>query len=188
GADALRYFYLSRRSDTTVDFDIEVAKKSSLDNPVFYLQYGYARASSILRRARDVFHVEPGASLAKLTHPDELAIAARLGRFPRVVREAAELREPHRIVFYLQELSQDFQSYFTRHKDDAILPQKKHTAEEGWQARWDWEKTRARLAWVEAIRTTYGAGLALLGITALERMDRGDTAKGAAEGAEETEA
>ncbi len=91
GADALRFFYLSRRSDTTVDFDIEVAKKSSLDNPVFYLQYGYARATSLLGRAKNVFHVEPGASLAKLTHPDELAIAARLGRFPRVVREAAKL-------------------------------------------------------------------------------------------------
>src|SRR5262249_51658640 len=60
GADALRFFYLSRRADTTVDFDIEVAKKSSLDNPVFYLQMGYARACSILRRAEEVFHVTPG--------------------------------------------------------------------------------------------------------------------------------
>ena len=104
-------------------------------------RYGYARASSILApRARGLPRGARATSLAKLTHPDELAIAARLGRFPRVVREAADLREPHRIVFYLQELSQDFQSYFTRHKDDAVLPQKKHTAEEGWEARWDWEQ------------------------------------------------
>src|SRR5262249_48694060 len=77
--------------------------------------------------------------------------------------------EPHGMVFYLQELSQEFQSYFTRLKDDPVLPQKHHTAEEGWEARWDWDKTRARLAWVLAIRTTYGAGLGLCGITALER-------------------
>ncbi|MFT3764343.1 MAG: arginine--tRNA ligase [Minicystis sp.] len=188
GADALRYFYLSRRSDTTVDFDIEIAKKASLDNPAIYLQYGYARASSILRRARDVFHVAPPrptlAALAKLAHPDELSIAARLGRFPAVVREAAALREPHRIVFYLQELSQDFQSYFTRLKDDPVLPQKKHCAEPGWEARWDWDRTKARLAWVEAIRTAYGAGLSLLGITALDRMERVE-ARGAGEAGEE---
>lgn len=186
GADAMRYFYLSRRSDTTVELDIEIAKKSSLDNPVFYLQYGYARACSILRRGREVFHAEPArpsvVELAPLNHPDELAILARLGRFPTVVREASALREPHRVVFYLQELSQEFQSYFTRHKDDPVLPQKKDTQEPGWEARWDWGKTRARLAWVSAMRTTYGAGLRLLGITALERMER---PLAAAEGGEE---
>jgi arginyl-tRNA synthetase len=188
GADALRFFYLSRRGDTTVELDIEVAKKSSLDNPVFYLQMGYARACSILRRGHEIFHVEPGRSFAALTHPDELSLAARLGRFPAVAREAAALREPHRIVFYLQELSQDFQSYFTRRKDDPVLPQKKHTAEPGWEAAWDWDKTRARLGWVEAIRTVYGAGLGLLGITALDRMDRLSGPKGAAGSGEEIEA
>jgi arginyl-tRNA synthetase len=189
GTDAIRYFYLTRRSDTTVELDIELAKKASLDNPVFYLQYGYARTSSILTRAREIFHVEPGpaSAVASLVHPDELSILGRLGRFPAVVREAAALREPHRIVFYLQELSQDFQSYFTRLKDDPILPQKKHTAEEGWEARWDWDKTRARLAWVSAIRTVYGAGLGLLGITALERMERLDQ-RGTGDGGEEISA
>jgi arginyl-tRNA synthetase len=191
GADAMRYFYLSRRSDTTVELDIELAKKSSMDNPVFYLQYGYARACSILARAADVFHVSAAgpadAAIARLVHPDELAILARLGRFPAVVSEAAALREPHRTVFYLQELSQDFQSYFTRLKDDPVLPQKKHTAEPGWEQRWDWDKTRARLAWVAGIRTVYGAGLRLLGITALERMDRA-LPPGAPEGTEEISA
>lgn len=185
GADALRYYYLARRSETTVELDIEIAKKESLDNPVFYLQMGFARASSILRRAREVFEVGPARpdALAKLTHPDELTILAHLGRYPAVVHEAALLREPHRVVFYLQELSQQFQSYFTRLKDDPVLPQKQHTAEPGWKERWDWEKTRARLAWVEAIRTTYGAGLRLCGITALDRMER--AAKEAPEGGEE---
>ena len=183
GADALRYFYLSRRSDTTIDLDLEVAKKTSLDNPVFYLQYGYARACSMLTRADAIFHVGAEslrltpALAARLDQDDELAILATLGRFPALVAEAAALREPHRIVFYAQELSQAFQSYFTRRKDDPVLPREKHTRETGWEARWDWDKTRARLLWIEAIRAVYGASLRLLGITALPRMVRlGDAA------------
>jgi arginyl-tRNA synthetase len=185
GADALRFFYLSRRSDTTVELDIEVAKQQSLDNPVLYFQYGYARASSLLRRGREVFHVEPGRDFALVVHPEELAICARLGRFPAVAKEAAELREPHRVVFFLQELSQEFQSWFTRFKDDPVLPPKKVTAVAGWEATWDWARTRARLGWVEAIKMVYGAGLGMLGITALDRMERADGTKGAAEGGEE---
>ncbi|EYF07843.1 arginine--tRNA ligase [Chondromyces apiculatus] len=183
GADALRYFYLSRRSDNTIDLDLEVAKKASLDNPVFYLQYGYVRVCSVLRRASARMDLTPprwtDALAAKLTHPDELAIVARLGRFPAVLAEAAALREPHRILFYLQELSQAFQSYWTRLRGegDAILPTWTVTAEAGWEARWDRDKTLARLAWVEAIRTVYAAGLRLAGITALERMDRRDPAE-----------
>jgi arginyl-tRNA synthetase len=176
GADALRYFYLSRRSDTAIDLDLEVAKRTSLDNPVFYLQYGYARACSMLARADEIFHVGIArlrltpALAARLDQDDELAILATLGRFPALLAEAAALREPHRIVFYMQDLSQAFQSYFTRRKDDPVLPPKKHTREPGWEARWDWDKTRARLLWIEAIRAVYGASLRLLGITALTRM------------------
>jgi arginyl-tRNA synthetase len=178
GADALRYFYLSRRSDTTIDLDLEVAKKASFDNPVFYLQYGYARACSMLARAEATFHVDTARLrptpelLARLDQDDELSILATLGRFPGVLAESAALREPHRIVFYLQELSQAFQSYFTRRKDDPVLPQAKQTREPGWEARWDWEKTRARLLWIEAIRAVYGASLRLLGISAPPRLVR----------------
>ncbi|MDI1435218.1 arginine--tRNA ligase [Polyangium sorediatum] len=178
GADALRYFYLARRSDTTIDLDIELAKKASMDNPVFYLQYGYARLCSILRRAQEKFGLQvprhTPALAARLEHPDELAILGRLGRFPAIVAEASALREPHRILFYLQELSQDFQSYFTRLKKDGdtILPLDAQMAEAGWQETWDRPKSEARLLWIEAIRTVYGAGLKLAGITALERMHK----------------
>jgi len=177
GADALRYFYLVRRSESSIELDIELAKKSSLDNPVFYLQYGHARLVSILRRAREVFGLEAPAwseaLAARLTHPDELAILGQLGTFPRIVREAAAERAPHRILFFLQELAQAFQSYYTRLKNekDAILPQKSQMTE-GWQERWDREKTEARLLWIESIRTVYAAGLALLGISAPDRMVR----------------
>jgi arginyl-tRNA synthetase len=177
GADALRYYYLLRRSESPIEFDIEEAKKKSLDNPVFYLQYGHARLVSILRRAKDVFDLSPPRYTpklgARLTHPDELAILGHLGTFPRVLSDAAAERAPHKLLFFLQELGQAFQSYYTRLKNekDAILPQASERSE-GWQARWDREKTEARLVWVQAIQTVYAAGLGLLGISAPDRMDR----------------
>ena len=101
-----------------------------------------------------------------------------LADFPGLVREAAKLREPHRIVFYVQELARDFQSYFTRLKGegDPILPQDSTRARPGWDKEWDFGKTRARLAWIEAIRGVYAASLDLVGVTAPERMDRPDDA------------
>ncbi len=178
GADALRYYYLSRSSEQPIKLDIEIAKQQNLDNPVFYLQYGHARLCAILRRAKEVFGLEAPrfgvAHAAKLVHPDELAMLQQLGSYPRVVRDAARERAPHKTLFFLQELSQQFQSYFTRLKveRDAILPQSWQTSQPGWEATWDRDKTLARLAWVDAIRTVYAAGLWLLGISAPERMVR----------------
>jgi arginyl-tRNA synthetase len=176
GRDALRFFFLSRSANTNVEFDIDLAKKRSLDNPVFYVQYGHARLSSILRKAREIGFVPPdrlaGHAWAPLVHADELAIAARLSEFPGVVASAAAGREPHKLVFYVQELAETFQSYFTRLKEDPILPKASQRAEPGWEASWDHGKTVARLAWIEAIRCVYAAGLGLLGISAPERMDR----------------
>jgi arginyl-tRNA synthetase len=184
GADALRFFFLSRTANSNVEFDIELAKKKSLDNPVFYVQYGHARLCSILRKA-SVIGLEsrrhlPAADWAKLAHPDELAMAHKLADFPGLVSESARLREPHRVVFYVQELARDFQSYFTRLKgeSDPILPPDAVRAEAGWEARWDFGKTRARLAWIEAIRDVYAAALELVGVTAPERMDRPPTEEG----------
>jgi arginyl-tRNA synthetase len=176
GADALRFFFLSRSANSNVDFDIDLAKKSSLDNPVFYVQYGHARLASILRKATElgIAHAPDlsGKAWDPLTHPDELAIAAHLSEFPTMVTTAAEEREPHRIVFYVQELAQKFQSYFTRLKDDPILPQASERAKPGWALSWDHGKTAARLAWIEAIRIVYAAALGLLGVSAPDRMER----------------
>jgi arginyl-tRNA synthetase len=180
GADALRFFFLSRSANSNVEFDIELAKKKSLDNPVFYVQYGYARLCSIQRRARAIGLATPASDgrattdLASLVHPDELAIAHKLADFPDVVAEASKSREPHRIVFYVQELARDFQSYFTRLKaaSDPILPPDSVRATPGWEGSWDLTKTRARLAWIEAIRTTYAQAFELVGISGPERMDR----------------
>ncbi|MGH7294592.1 MAG: arginine--tRNA ligase [Polyangiaceae bacterium] len=173
GADALRFFFLSRSANSNVDFDIDLAKKASLDNPVFYVQYGHARLCSILRNAA-ALGIAPEPTWAALVHPDELAIAHRLAELPEIVAEAARLREPHRIVFYVQELAREFQSYYTRLKadDDPILPPESVRAKPGWEAGWDMGKTRARLAWVQAVQSTYAAALALVGVSSPERMDR----------------
>jgi len=173
GADALRFFFLSRSASSNVDFDVDLAKKASLDNPVFYVQYGHARLCSILRNGQ-ALGLTPSADWSRLVHPDELAIVHRLGDFPDVVAESARLREPHRIVFYLQELARDFQSYYTRLKGDSdpILPPESVRARSGWEADWDFGKTRARLAWIQAIKNVYGAALDLVGVSAPERLDR----------------
>jgi arginyl-tRNA synthetase len=176
GADALRFFFLSRSASSNVDFDIDLAKKASMENPVFYVQYGHARLASILRKATELGiphapHLS-GDEWDPLTHPDELAIAAHLSDFPLMVSTAATERAPHRIVFYVQELAQMFQSYFTRLKDDPILPQASERAKPGWEKSWNHGKTAARLAWIEAIRIVYAAALGLLGVSAPDRMER----------------
>ncbi len=190
GADALRFFFLSRSAHSNVEFDLDLAKKKSMDNPVFYVQYGYARLGSIQRKAR-ALGIEIGThdSLEGLVHPDELAVSHKLADFPEVLAEAARQREPHRIVFYVQDLARDFQSYFTRLKNenDPILPPASVRANAGWETSWDFAKTRARLAWVEAIRTTYAQALALVGVSAPERMDRPpDEVEEAEDGTENT--
>lgn len=178
GRDALRFFFLSRSANSNVDFDVDLAKKKSLDNPVFYVQYGYARLCSILKKADElgIAHgTDPSPTeWVELKHPDELALASRLADFPVIVEAAAASREPHRIVFYVQELARDFQSYFTRLKseNDPILPFASVRAEAGWENSWNHAQTRARLAWIEAIQVVYGAALALIGVGAPERMDR----------------
>ena len=175
GRDALRFFFLSRSANTTVDFDLEIAKKKSLDNPVFYVQYGHARLASILRKADAIGAFQPApadvSGFAKLDHPDELALALQLSRWPDVLAEAAALREPHRIVFYAQDLARDFQSYFTRMKTDPVLPRDSTREDAGWTKSWDHEKTTARLGWIRAIRAVYASALAAIGISAPERMD-----------------
>ncbi len=176
GRDALRFFFLSRSVNSNVEFDIDLAKKKSLDNPVFYVQYGHARLSSILRKAKEI-GIEPRTSISEaawstLVHPDELALAHRVSEFPEILADAAKSREPHKVVFYVNELANEFQSYFTRLKTDPVLPQDSVRAVPGWEKNWDFAKTSARLAWVEAIRTVYGAALALLGVSAPERMER----------------
>jgi arginyl-tRNA synthetase len=182
GRDALRYYFCARRTDAQLEIDVEIAKKQSLDNPVYYLQYGHARLCAILRKAEvecGIDRAAPASSveLARVAHPDELAIVALLSELPDAIAEAARERAPQRIVAYLTGLAQSFQSYYTRLKKegDTILPRTPERTDGSWKTRDGGAyaaKVRARVAWVRAIRDVYAAGLELLGIGAPERMDR----------------
>jgi len=176
GADAARFFLLMRRSDSTLDFDLDLAKRQSLDNPVYHVQYACARASAILRRAAELGFAVPSFDLAlarRLALDEEIALLRRLADFEVLVQEVAAAREPHRVCFYLMELSQEFQSYYTRLQKvhgDPILPQLRHRVGD-WRASWDTDKTAARLLWVTAVRRVIENALSLIGVSAPERLD-----------------
>jgi arginyl-tRNA synthetase len=179
GRDATRYFYLMRRHDTPLDFDLELAKRQSLDNPVYYVQYGHARCAALVRRAVELEAPRPPLSpelAAELSLPEELAILRRLADFPDFVADAAAAREPHRLTGFVAELAGEFQSYYTRLQKvhgDTILPQERHRVGD-WRAGWDWRKTAARLYWVEAIAQVMRNALGLLGVSAPDAMPRSE--------------
>jgi arginyl-tRNA synthetase len=180
GRDATRYFYLMRRHDTPLEFDLELAKRQSLDNPVYYVQYGHARCAALRRRAVELDAPLPPLSpdlAAELVLPEELAILRRLADFPDFVADAAAAREPHRVTAYLADLAGEFQGSYTRMQkvhDDPILPQERHRTGD-WQARWNWRKTAARLYWADAIAQVMRNGLRLLGVSAPGSMPRAET-------------
>ena len=157
GRDATRFFFLMRRSDAQLVFDIDLAKQQGNENPVYYVQYAHARVCSINRTAREqgVALPAPGeADFAGLTLDEELALTKLLARYPEVVAGASENLEPHRIAFYLQELAAAFHSYYNRQRvlvDDPAV-------------------TRARLVLVNAARIVLRNALGLLGMAAPERM------------------
>jgi len=186
GRDATRFFYLMRRHDTPLEFDLELAKRQSMDNPVYYAQYAHARCASLERRATEL-----GAPQLPLTEelvqvlslPEEISLLRRLSDFPDFVADAAMAREPHRLVLYIQELASEFQSYYTRLQKvhgDSILPQRRQRVGD-WHASWNWRRTAARLAWVEAIRQVLEIALSLVGVTAPNEMKRAETAEEAEE-------
>ena len=162
GGDAVRFFFLMRKSDSQQEFDLEVAKKRSLDNPVFYVQYGHARLCSILRKAQSEGVAIPeetnASTLAALSLPEERAIMMAASEFPHIVQRAAEAREPHQVVFYLMDTIKLFHSYYTRYKGtERVLSE-------------DPLKTAARLAMVDALRIVISNALRLLKVAAPERM------------------
>ncbi|MFQ5882116.1 MAG: arginine--tRNA ligase [Candidatus Methylomirabilales bacterium] len=156
GKDAARFLFLTRRSDSPLDFDLEVAKTQSLENPVYYVQYGHARLSSVLREAEKAGHPGPylDAPVELLDLSEELALLKQLALYPEVVEAAALAYEPHRIPTYLQTLAGELHSYYNKHRIIGADP----------------TLSRARLALVSAVRTVLANGLGLLGVTAPERM------------------
>jgi len=166
-----------RRHDTPLEFDLEVAKRQSMDNPVYYVQYAHARCAAIRRRAVELEAQQPplDADLAsELALPEEIAILRRLADFPDFVADAAAAREPHRLTTYLTDLAGEFQSYYTRLQKvhgDTVLPQERHRTGD-WRGTWNWRKTAARLYWVDAVAQVTRNALALLGVSAPAAMAR----------------
>jgi arginyl-tRNA synthetase len=158
GNDAARFFYVLRKSDQHLDFDLDLAKSQSQDNPVYYLQYAHARVCSVLRQWQVRFDGAEGelmaTDLAPLTGERELALCARLGEFPEVIESAAADYAPHQIAFYLKDVAADFHSYYNAER---ILVD-------------DQAQRRARLALVAAVRQVLHNGLRLLGVSAPETM------------------
>ncbi len=157
GKDAARYNFLMRRSDSHLDFDLEVAKKQSNENPVYYVQYAYARISSILKMAgeRDiVFPAYKDIDPALLQEPEEINLMKIMARYPEMIEGAARALEPHRITFYLNELASLFHSYYNKNK--VISDNEKLTA--------------ARLFMISTIRIVLQNALKILGVNAPEKM------------------
>ena len=161
GKDATRFLFLTRRPEAQLDFDIEVAKRQTMDNPVFYVQYAHARACSMARKAAEAGIRDPydDADISRLTLPEELAILKHLAMYPEMVLNAALACEPHRVTTYLQELAAAFHGYFTKYKD---------TEERVISG--DRDLSRARLAMVAGVRQVVANGFGLLGVSAPERM------------------
>lgn len=156
GSDAARYFYTMRDYEAQFDFDIALAKKRESDNPVFYIQYGHARVQSVLRKAdEEGIAYELCSGLDKLNSKEELELIKKIYDYINVLEQAARNRQPHRIGYYLQELASMFHSYYFNNK---MLNEE------------DKDLTSARLTLAKAVGNTIRNGLALLGVSAPDRM------------------
>jgi len=153
GNDAARFFYVLRKSDQHLDFDLDLAKSESSDNPVYYVQYAHARVCSVFAQI-ERWDFPKNLSLEPLKSDRELLLAQRLAEFPELILTAARERAPHSLAFYLRELAAEFHSYYNAERilvDDETL-------------------RSARLALSAAVRQTLANGLSLLGVSAPEKM------------------
>ena len=156
GLDSTRYFFAMRSADTHLDFDLDLAVSQSNDNPVFYAQYAHARICSILRQAEEQgLAVDVNKDFSFISSEKEIDVLKKLGEFPQAVGEAAQKRTPHRITNYIYELASAFHSFYNAEK---VLDME--------QA----EKTSARLALIKTVQITLKNALALIGVSAPEKM------------------
>jgi arginyl-tRNA synthetase len=154
GVDATRFFYLMRTMDSPLDFDLELAKSQSSDNPVYYVQYAHARICSILTKAGLPLMAGPPGDMLRLIEPEERLVMHWLFQYPRVLRACAKACEPHGITVYLRKLAESFHVFYGKHRvieDDAA-------------------RSAARVALIRAARQVLANGLGLLGVAAPERM------------------
>jgi len=182
GADAAKFYFLMRDSKTHLEFDLELAKQRSADNPVYYVQYAHARISSLWRvaRSRGIACPMPSqADLSLLTDPDELGLIRKLSAYPSVLQASALACEPHRVTYYLQQLAGLLHTFYNKHR---ILPPAAdkdvfEQAPQGLTAGDDQprdsvnpERTAARLALMWAVQRVIKNGLTLLGMSSPDQM------------------
>ena len=164
GRDAIRFVMLTRKNDAPLDFDVTLLKQTNNDNPVYYVQYAHARVASILKRAEAAGIDVSDATLAAqadLSHAADLAVAKKLSEWPRTIEIAARSNEPHRIAFYLQELTAKFNTRYSmgRDSDEMKFLQEGNTGE-----------SQAKIALIRAVAVVISAGLGILGVTPVEEM------------------
>jgi arginyl-tRNA synthetase len=156
GNDAARFFYVLRSHEQHLDFDLELAKSQSTDNPVYYVQYAHARVCSVFAQLAERGEVfDPaGADLERLDSPHEEQLLVTLARYPETIEAAARQHAPHHVAHYLKELAQDFHAYYNA--QTFLVPEA--------------PVRNARLSLIAAVRQVLRNGLALLGVSAPERM------------------
>ena len=156
GCDAARFFYALRKPEQHMDFDLDLAKSQSSDNPVYYVQYAHARICSVFRQLGEKgIDVDlAGADHSLLVEPREADLLQRLSRYPETVEAAACNYEPHQVAYYLRELANDFHTYYNAHPFIAAAA----------------DLRLARLSLIDASRQVLANGLGLLGVSAPERM------------------
>ena len=158
GVDASRYSLIRSSVDTPIDIDLALWSSASNENPVYYVQYAHARLSALARSAADLGLAADNARLDLLVHDREGTLMRNLGEFPRILKTAASLREPHRVCRYLEDLAGDYHRFYDSCR---VLPMGDEEAT---------DLNAARLALCEATRQVIANGLQILGVTAPERM------------------
>ncbi|MBT5662957.1 MAG: arginine--tRNA ligase [Alphaproteobacteria bacterium] len=167
GRDAVRFMMVTRKNDAPLDFDYELVKEQTKDNPIFYIQYAHARICSVIRRVKEdkLFEINDESLLESdvnlLDKVDDIELIKIVSNFPRIIEQSAIYREPHRLAFYLKDLASSFHSYWNLGNENADL---KVINKE------DINVSRARLALIRSVGITIAEGLNLLGIEALEEL------------------
>ena len=164
--DVLRFFMMTRKNDSQLEFDLVKVKEQSKDNPVFYVQYAHARAYSVFRHAKEMFGEDilnnlQGADLSLLKDESEIALIRQLAEFPRQVESAAMVVEPHRIAYYLYDLASGFHALWNKGRDDVQM----RFLDEN-----NPELSKARLALIQAICYVIASGLGIFGVKPVKEM------------------
>lgn len=161
GSDVTRFHMLTRKNDAPLDFDVDKVREQSKDNPVWYVQYAHARIQSVLRKAAEAGMQPDPANLNAIDDPAELALAAKIAEYPRLIEIAAKGHEPHRVAFYLYDLASEFHGLWNKGNTDTAL---RFFQED------DPSATSGKLCLISSVAIVISNGLGILGVTPVDQM------------------